>query len=71
MKYPTDGFQRYKTPEGRQAFVWAVYNLPPAKGEFAHKGGGLDCGKWVPTLRTCFEYADPVEAEALSRRETP
>jgi hypothetical protein len=60
----TDGFTRYRTPEGREAFRWAVLNLPPARGELAIKGGGLDCGKHVPTLRACYDYADPIEARA-------
>ena len=70
MKLSTEGFQRYLTPEGRQAFVWAVYNLPAAGGELASKAtqGSLDTGKWVPTLRTCFAHADPIENEARKKK---
>jgi hypothetical protein len=50
----TEGFTRYRSPEGREAFRWAVFNLPPEPG---HK---------TASLADCFAYADPIEATARS-----
>lgn len=51
-KAGTEGFTRYKTREGREAFRWAALNLPPEPG-----------GK-VPSLADCYRHADAVEAMA-------